>query len=160
MAGTLSQVWIRSYPIPGLDEGGGIPIPGPDRGRVPHPADRGIPHSRSGQGVPHPADGGLPHPRSRQGVPQGTSPSSTVLFKTGWCTPHSGLDWAIPCSGLDGGTPLSRTGWGTPIKRQISIASTCCAAGGMQEDFLVTLKYFNIRYQQNHCGIIFSLPNI
>ena len=66
-------------------------------------------------------------------------------------TPQPGLDGGgYPIPGLDGlgGTPPStRFGWwrGTPPMRQSSIASTCCAAGGVplaftQEDFLVQYK--------------------
>ena len=64
--------------------------------------------------------GGVPHPRSTWGTPP----------DLGWGT---SLD-------LGRGTP-PELGWGNP-PRQISVASTCYAAGGMplaftQEDFLV-----------------------
>ena len=72
----------RGYPIRGGGMVGGLPHPRSGRGDpiprgVPHPADRGVTHPRSGWGgtpvqvggVPHPTSGGVPHPRSGQGVP-------------------------------------------------------------------------------------------
>ena len=75
--GTPSQVWMRGYPIQGLDVGlpcsrsrWGYPIQG-SNGRVPHP--------RSRWEVSHPADGG---------------------------TPIQDQDGGYPPSGLDGIPPL------------------------------------------------------
>ena len=110
---------------------------------------------------PH-LNGGLPLPRSGQGGTQSQAQMGGVTLcqvQTGG-TPISGLDggrgtpscWqgGIPIQdqdreGIPCHTPLVKTGWGTPptpIRRQISIARTCYAAGGVilactQEDFLV-----------------------
>ena len=59
--GTLSQVWVGGYPIPGLD-GGGYPVPGLENGGGGTPSQvwmvGGILHPRSGWwGVSHPRSG-------------------------------------------------------------------------------------------------------
>ena len=87
------------YPIPGLDRG--VPIRGPGGGYprsrwgLPHPADRGVPHPRSGWGRGT-------HPRSRQG----STPSQVWMMGV---TP--GQDWI----GYPPPPPPARTGWDTPL---------------------------------------------
>ena len=106
-------------------------------GGVPHlrskvggtPSQRGGTLARSGGTPSQVCRGGVPHLRSEVG---------------GY--PISGLG-GVPQSGLDGGYPgyPPTLRWGTP-PRQISIASTCYAVGGMplaftQEDFLVQTDF-------------------
>ena len=77
---TPSSWWGEGgYPIPGLDRGRvphprsrqGVPVPGPER--APHPANGRYPiPAQVGGGVPHPADGGYPITGPGRGVPQGT----------------------------------------------------------------------------------------
>ena len=143
MGGTPSQVWTGGgNPIPGPD--GGYPIPGPDRG-YPIPG-------LDGERVPHSADGGYPHPKSGQGGYPGVPPIQDwmgypCLRLDGYPSPIQ--DWmGYPQTGWD--TALSKTGWGTPSPSKtgwgtpppISKASSCYSAGGVplaftQEDFLV-----------------------
>ena len=141
--GTLSQVWVRRYPVPGL----GV----------------GVPHPRSGWGAP-----GVPP--SQVWMVGGTW--GTPLARSGWWgDPILGLGvggtwgtqqarswwwrvpWVPPPLWLDGVPPsppppswLDGVPHPCPI-RQSSIVSTCYAACGMPlafmlEDFLVTLYEF------------------
>ena len=116
-----------------------------------------IPNPRSGLGVllsqvqmgyPILLMGGTPIQDQDRGYP-GVSP--------GWGldrVPHQ--DWM--------GVPLSRTGWGNPS--QISIASTCYAAGGMplafkQEDFLVVIDFeFCSEFYKGKAEEVYSLHDI
>ena len=104
--GTLSQVWVGGYPIPGLDGGGGTPSQ-----------------------VWMVGGGGTP---SQVWMVGGTSSWGTPPTMTGWGTLQPGLDgggyphhdWTgYPQPGLDGGGYL-----GYPSS---SIESTCYAAGSM-----------------------------
>ena len=122
--GTPCQVWIGGYPSTGLYGGG-----------TPSQIQMGGPHLRSRQGVypiQDPAGGTSSHP-----IP-GLDGGYHILLTGGY--PHSrsgwgypGTRWDTPHPGLDG-VPLH-------VRRQISIASTCYAAGDIplaftQEDFL------------------------
>ena len=117
----------------------------------------GVPHPRCGQGVPHVRCGGYPIPdlggtpsQVWTGVPQMRSG-----LGVGYPPPQSRHDGVPPCPRLDGYPsphPQSKTGWNTPlppIRRQISKASTYCAAGGVplaftQEDFLVQCFFIRV----------------
>ena len=122
----FSPVHCKQYLAHNLDSSRGqvslnlweYPIPGSGGGIHLRSGQR-APHPRSRWGLPHPADGGY----SIQDQDRGN--------------PHQ--DWmrVPPCAGLDG-VP--------PIRKQISIVSTCYAAGSVplaltQEDFLVVLCF-------------------
>ena len=116
------------YPIPGLD-GGGAPwyqIPGLEGGTQFQVQTGGTPSQVQMGGIPS-YSWGYPHLRSGWGG--GTHPADRGY-------PHPRSVWmGVPPSRLDGVPP-------PPVRRQISIASTCYAAGGVplvftQEDFLV-----------------------
>ena len=82
---------------------------------------------------PH-LDGGGPHPRSGHTPFQVQMGGGEYSLRSGWGVP--------PCPGLDGVHP--------PPSGQISIASTCYAAGGVplaftQEDFLVINVELNLK---------------
>ena len=130
------------YPISGSQVwgGGGYPIPGLAGGGVLHPRS-GLEGTLSQVWI-----GWIPPPKTWDGVPPCTLdrvPPQDLGQGTPTPSPEMGyLPWT-----WDGVPPLDK-GWGTP-PRQISIASTCYAAGGMplaftQEDFLVLHKYLNI----------------
>ena len=84
---------------------------------------------------------GYPIPGPDRGTPSHTCTGGYLHPRHGWVpqgTPHPDLGWGnppLPTWTWDGVTPPS-------VRRQISIATTCYAAGGMplaftQEDFLV-----------------------
>ena len=98
MRGTPSQVWGRGVPWPGLDGGGGYPIPGLGWEGYCIPRSTLV---RSG------SEGEVP----RSGLDNGMGYPGHVWMVGG--TPSQG--WGVPQPGLDGGgypgTPLVRSGW-------------------------------------------------
>ena len=130
-------------------------------------------------GVPHPADGGYPIPGLNRGysIP-GPDRRYPILLVGGYpiqswmggTPPQVWMGEGYPMSGLDGGYPillvktwwgypLSKTGWSTPTiqdwmgyppaHQEISIVSTCYAAGGVPLSF--TQQSFLLHFI-NTCG--------
>ena len=146
------------YPISGqggtLARSRGVPQPGLDVGGT--PSQVGGTPARSRWGTPQTWDGVPPVPGMGYPPDLGWGTPLDLGCGTppdlGWGTPPD-IRWGTPLD-LRWGTPLDLR-WGTP-PRQISIASTCYAAGGMplaftQEDFIVPILF------QKREGYIFSL---